>query len=197
MSTLYLLHSYRKWVPHVSTVYSSPPAGSRVPPHVSTLSCSTPIGSGVPHPVSTAYPHRSHRKCALLLHSNGADCKTQPAPPPPGLGLWALLALTPHTPQGTPCTPASAAQHSLLSPHGPPSAPSPHQPMFSVHVSRREMIKEEIAQEIHDKFRHYLLCPPKSHMLKSICPRWWCWEVGPLGGERSQGWRLVKGLVPS
>ena len=156
MFTLYPFHSCRKWVPHVSTVYSSTPAGSGVPPHASTLSCSTPIGSGVPHPVSTAYPHRSHRKRALLLHSAGANCKlNQHLTPWPG--LWAPLALTPHTPQGTPCTPASAAQHSLLSPHGPPSAPSPHQPMFSVHVSWRQVIEEEIAQEIHDKFRHYLL----------------------------------------
>ena len=40
------IHSCRKWVPHVSTVYSSTPAGSGVPPHASTLSHSTPTGSG-------------------------------------------------------------------------------------------------------------------------------------------------------
>lgn len=89
----------------------------------------------VPHPVSTANPHCSHRKCALLLHSASANCKTTPHPRP---GLWALLALTPRTPQGTPCTPcspASAAQHSLSSPHGPPSAPSPHRPTCSLSTS--------------------------------------------------------------
>lgn len=42
-----------------------------------------------------------------------------------------------------------------------------------------------------------ITCCNESHMLKSECPGWWYWEVGPLGGERSQGWRLVKGLVPS
>lgn len=116
----------------------STPAGSGVPPHVSTLSCTTPTGSGVPHPVSTAYPHRSHRKCALLSRATVPTVKLNPPPPQSSPGA--------HTSQTAghpvhPCSPASSIPHSLSSPHGLPSAPSPHQPTFSVHVSWREMMR--------------------------------------------------------
>lgn len=177
-----LIHSCRKWGP----------------PRASTLSHSTPTGSGVPPPVSTANPHGSHRKCTLLLHSASANCKTTPHPRPGALGSPG--AHTSHT-AGHPMHPM---QPRLIRTAQPvvttraslcPKPTSAH--VFSVHISWREMIEEEIAQEIHDKCRHYLLCPPDSHTLKSKCPGWWYWEVGSLGGERSQGWRLVKGLVPS
>ena len=93
MSTLYPLHSCRKWVPHMPTVYCSASAGSGVPPHVSTLSCTSPTGSGVPHPVSTAYPHRSHRKYALLSRVTVPTVKLNP-PPPQSSGLSWRSGLT-------------------------------------------------------------------------------------------------------
>lgn len=137
----------------------------------SCVLCPTALPQEVgPPPVSTANPHGSPRK--IFTPCSTAPAPTVKQPPTPAPGLWALLAHLPHT--------AEAPMHPMQPRLSAPSTACRHHrglPLPQAHIGPRvlcphlleEMIEEEIAQEIHDKYRHYLLCPPDSHTLKFKC----------------------------